>query len=125
MILVDTSVWANHLRTASAQLQFLLEHRRVVMHPFVLGELACGNLPKRSEIITYLNKLPLATMASEQEVHHLLGSRRLWGTGLGWIDMHLLAAAAIGDFRLWSADRALASAAKMTGIEFPGDTRSS
>ena len=120
MILVDTSVWANHLRATEPQLVDLLENRLVVLHPFVMGELACGNLPKRAATMAAFEKLPAAEIASEQEVHHLLLSRRLWGTGLGWIDLHLLTSAVVGGVRLWTADRAMASAASSLGIAFPG-----
>jgi predicted nucleic acid-binding protein len=119
MILVDTSVWANHLRATEPRLRALLENRLVVLHPFVLGELACGNLPKRAGTIAAFEKLPVAAIASEQEVRHLLDSRRLWGSGLGWIDLHLLASAVVGQLRLWTADRAMASAASSLGIAFP------
>jgi len=119
MILVDTSVWANHLRSPEPRLDALLANYGVILHPFVLGELACGNLPKRSETIAYLEELPIAMVASELEVRHLLESRRLWGTGLGWIDMHLLASALIEESNLWTADRAMAGAAKQLGIAFP------
>lgn len=120
MILVDTSVWANHLRSAEPRLDGLLKNRRVILHPFVLGELACGNLPQRAGTIASLEELPVAAVASEPEVRHLLESKRMWGTGLGWVDMHLLASVLIEDSMLWTADRAMASAAKQLGIAFPG-----
>ena len=119
MTLVDTSVWANHLRSPEPRLGALLKNRRVILHPFVLGELACGNLPKRAETIAYLEELPVAALASEPDVRHLLESRRFWGSGLGWIDMHLLASALIEESNLWTADRAMAGAAKHLGIAFP------
>lgn len=119
MILVDTSVWANHLRSSEPRLEALLKGRRVIVHSFVLGELACGNLPKRAETIAYLEELPVAALASELEVRHLLESRRLWGSGLGWVDLHLLASTMIEKSNLWTADRAMAAAAKQLGIAFP------
>jgi hypothetical protein len=126
MILVDSSVWMGHFRRVEPRLEALLEHELVALHPFVLGELACGNLPKRAETIFYFEKLPVAAVASEPEVRHLLESRRFWGTGLGWVDMHLLASAVIGEMRLWTADRGMAAAAKQLGIAFPdGSTLSS
>jgi predicted nucleic acid-binding protein len=118
MTLVDTSVWANHLRVANIRLDALLKKRRVVLHPFVLGELACGNLPQRAAMIASLEELPVALVASEPEVRHLLESRRFWGTGLGWVDMHLLASALIEESMLWTADRAMVAAAKQLGIAF-------
>jgi predicted nucleic acid-binding protein len=120
MILVDSSVWINHFRHTEPRLQELLLHDLVSLHPFVLGELACGNLHKRAETTAYLEMLPVVTVASEPQVRHLLESRRLWRTGLGWIDMHLLASALIDDLSLWTADRAVAAAAKRLGVAFPG-----
>ena len=119
MILVDSSVWINHFRRTEPRLQELLVHELVSLHPFVLGELACGNLHKRAKTIAQLEMLPAAAVASEPQVRHLLESRRLWGTGLGWIDMHLLASALIDGLRLWTADRAVAAAAKRLGVAFP------
>jgi predicted nucleic acid-binding protein len=119
MTLVDSSIWASHLRSPEPRLDALLGNRRVILHPFVLGELACGNLPKRAETIADLEKLPVAAVASEPEVRHLLESRRFWGTGLGWVDMHLIASALIEESMLWTADRAMAAAARQLGIAFP------
>jgi len=119
MILVDSSVWMNHFRTTEPRLEALLVHELVSLHPFVLGELAGGNLSKRAETIALLEKLPAAAVAKEPEVRHLLESRRLWGTGLGWVDMHLLASALIEESMLWTADRAMAAAAKQLGIALP------
>ncbi|MGA2579946.1 MAG: PIN domain-containing protein [Bryobacteraceae bacterium] len=120
MILVDSSVWINHFRHAEPRLEALLVHELVSLHPFVLGELACGNLHKRAETIARLEELPAAAVAPEAQVRHLLESRRLWGTGLGWIDLHLLASAVIAKSKLWTTDRAVAAAARQLGIAFPG-----
>jgi len=119
MILVDSSVWINHFRHPEPRLDALLVHELVFLHPFVLGELACGNLHKRAETIGFLEDLPSASIASEPEVRHLLESRRFWGTGLGWIDLHLLASALIEESKLWTADRAMAAVASQLGIAFP------
>jgi hypothetical protein len=83
------------------------------MHPFVAGELACGNLnlKHRTEILCDLAALPAATRASDAEVMRLVYDRRLWGRGLGWIDMHLLASALLSHCRLWTLDKPLATAA--------------
>ena len=117
MILVDSSVWIKHFRNAEPRLDALLVHELVSLHPFVLGELASGNLHKRAETIADLEDLPVAAVASEPEVLHLLESRRLWGTGLGWVDLHLLASALIEESKLWTADRAVAAAADRLGWE--------
>ena len=120
MILVDSSVWINHFRHTDPRLQELLVRDLVSLHPFVLGELACGNLHKRAETIAYLEMLPAAAVAPELQVLHLLENRHSWGTGLGWIDMHLLASALIGGLRLWTAGGAVAGAGERLGVAFPG-----
>ncbi|HUO31713.1 MAG TPA: PIN domain-containing protein [Bryobacteraceae bacterium] len=121
MILVDTSVWVNHFRRADTRLNALLDQELVLLHPFVLGELVCANLARRPLTIAALRLLPHAAMAPETDVHRLLDARRLWGLGLGWIDLHLLAAALIGGDHLWTSDRALAVAANRANIQFtPG-----
>jgi predicted nucleic acid-binding protein len=119
MILVDSSVWIDHFRNTEPRLESLLIHELVSLHPFVLGELACGNLSKRTETISRLAKLPVAAVAPELQVRHLLESRRFWGSGLGWVDMHLLASALIEGLRLWTTDRAVSAAARQLGIAFP------
>jgi predicted nucleic acid-binding protein len=118
MILVDSSVWIGHFRHAEPRLEALLARELVSLHPLVLGE-ARGNLPKRAETIAYFEQLPVATVASEPEVRHLLESRGLWGTGLGWIDMHLFASALLEEMRLWTTDRVMAAVAKRLDVAFP------
>jgi len=86
------------------------------MHPFVMGELAAGSLKNRPAMLADFAALPQASIAGEAEVHHLLESRRLWGTGLGWIDLHLLASAMLAGWRLFTADRAMLKAAEKLGL---------
>lgn len=116
MVLVDTSVWIAHLPERQPVLADLLWDGLVVMHPFVTGELACGNLRKRAAILADLAALPLATHASDAEVMRLVEDRRLWGRGLGWIDAHLLASALISHCRLWTLDKRLQAAASELGV---------
>ena len=116
MVLVDTSVWIAHLREQQAALPDLLVNGQVFMHAFVAGELACGNLQKRAAILADLAALPVAMMASDREVMHLVESRRLWGRGLGWIDAHLLASALVSGCRLWTLDKRLKAAASQLGV---------
>jgi len=111
MILVDTSVWINHLRQPDAKLQQALIERRVLMHPFVLGEIACGGLHRRSIILSELSKLPSAVSAESYEVLSLIEQHRLFGRGIGWIDAHLLTSALLTHCRLWSDDIRLHDAA--------------
>ena len=118
MILVDTSVWINHLRTPSKLLSQLLDLEQVVIHPFVVGELACGNLANRKEIIALLHSLPAAPKADDDEVLFFVERHRLMGRGLGLVDVHLLASSTIAGGSLWTADRNLRLAASGLGVEF-------
>ena len=112
MILVDTSVWIDHLRWPDAELGTALERGDVATHPFIIGELACGNLRNRSELLSLWSDLPAAPVATDEEVLALIERRNLMGLGLGYIDMHLLAATALGDnARLWTKDKQLAAVA--------------
>jgi len=118
MTLVDTSVWVEHLRRGSPRLSSLLLDDQVLCHPFVLGELACGHLQKRAEILGLLGALPQARLTEHDEVLYLVESARLPGLGLGWIDVHLLASALVTGCRLWTLDRALQRVA--TSLELHG-----
>jgi predicted nucleic acid-binding protein len=110
MILVDTSIWVNHFRSGVPELENMLNQNMVGTHPFIIGELACGSLQKRGEVVAQMRSLPSATVAQDAEVHRLLESHRLWSKGLGWIDLHLLAAALLSGWALWTADTSLAAA---------------
>ena len=112
MILVDTSVWVDHLRKGSRELSALLNEGLVVCHPYVIGELACGNLRNRVEILSLLAALPSATAAGHDEALRLVSERKLHGKGLGWIDVHLLASALLTGCALWTKDKALKAAAR-------------
>jgi len=116
LILVDTSVWIDHLRAGDRGLARLLERGVVLCHPFVVGEIACGRLRRREEILSLLAALPAAPVASHEEALRLVTARRLAGKGLGWIDVHLLAAALLSGSRLWTRDRALEGAAQSLAI---------
>jgi predicted nucleic acid-binding protein len=116
MILVDTSVWIEHLRAGSPRLSRLLERGLVLAHPSVIGELACGNLKNRSRVLADLAALPGAVEATDEEVLRLIEERKLWGGGLGWIDAHLLASALLTNCGFWTLDRKLERAASGAGI---------
>lgn len=116
MVLVDTSVWIHHFRRGDSRLQSLLEEGLVLSHPFVIGELACGNLKNRREILTDLLELPESEVSDFDEVLALVDSEGLYGKGIGWIDAHLLASARLSGSELWTLDRPLATAAKRLGI---------
>lgn len=109
MILVDTSVWIDHLRRGISELVQALEREDVMTHPFVIGELACGDLQKRREVLDLLAALPSAVVASDEETLLFIERRRLMGKGIGTIDAHLLASVALtDDARLWTLDKRLA-----------------
>ena len=116
MILADTSVWIDHLRVGNKRLQSLLETGEIVCHPFVAGELACGNLRNRSEILTLLGVLPGAVVADHHEALAFIERRALHGSGLGWIDVHLLASASLTKCSLWTLDKTLGRAARRLHI---------
>lgn len=119
MILVDTSVWVDHLRRGDAGLAALLDAASVLMHPFVVGEIACGSLADRSEVIGLLQALPSATVAEPDEVLAFVDRHRLWGRGIGYVDVHLLAATALTrGAALWTRDRRLREAAQALGFAY-------
>ena len=118
MVLVDTSVWVDHLRKSSQRLRNLLDDAEVAIHPFVIGELACGNLKNRKEILALLHSLPLAPCAEDDEILFFIEKHSLAGRGLGLIDVHLLASSQMGVHRLWTKDKRLSAAAKDLGSEF-------
>lgn len=118
MVLVDTSVWVEHLRSGSAGLEPALQNGQVACHPFVIGELACGNLRNRSQILSLLSTLPLVRLAEHEEVMHVIEEYRLMGKGLGYIDVNLLASAMLSRVPLWTIDRRLNAVASTLGVRF-------
>lgn len=116
MILVDTSIWIYHLRTGQGRLSERLEQGLVLGHPWVLGELALGNLARRDEILGLLAALPQAAVATDREVVDLVDRRGLSGSGIGYVDAQLLAATLLTpDAGLWTADLRLRAAAARLG----------
>ena len=111
MILADTSVWVSHFRQGQPRLQQALVDGALMTHPFVVGEIACGSLRQRIPVLRDLGRLPSALMASHEEVLALLEQHHLFGTGLGWIDAHLLASARLTGCKLWTLDVPLRVAA--------------
>src|SRR5258708_37692876 len=112
MTLVDTSVWIDHFRQGDGRLARLLEVRLAATHDFVIGELSCGNLRARGKPLDDLNALPRIDAASTKDVQAFVEHNKLYGLGLGWIDMHLLAAAILANATLYTLDKTLAAAAK-------------
>lgn len=107
MTLADTSVWVEHFRRGHSGLRNLLEEGEVVMHPFVFGELACGNLPERKRTLDLLAALPCLALADDAAVLYAIDARKWSGRGIGWIDAHLLTSALLTQTPLWTLDRKL------------------
>ena len=116
MILVDTSIWIDHLRSPNGRLIGLLDADLVSVHPWVVGELACGNLANRANALYLLRSLPRAAVASDDEVLFFIEKHSIAGKGVGYLDMHLLAAAALGSLKLWTRDRRLNEVASLLGL---------
>ena len=117
MTLVDTSVWIDHLRSGDNELVGLLQDSQVLIHPFIIGELACGNLRNRQQIMNLLAAVPQIAVATDTEVLFFIEQQQLMGQGIGYIDAHLLAATALDrPARLWSRDKRLAAAATNLGL---------
>lgn len=120
MILVDTSVWVDHLRRGDAGLVDLLERSSVVMHPFVVGEIACGSLSDRESILELLQDLPPAVVADSDEVLQFIERHVLHGKGIGYVDVHLLASVALTEgAKLWTRDMKLHRIAAALGSAYP------
>jgi len=118
-ILVDTSVWVDHLRRGNPMLVGLLDSGRVLCHPDVIGELACGDLRRRGEILELLSALPQAESVTSEEALAFVEAERLYGRGLGWVDVRLLASARLSMCPLWTMDRGLAKAAHELAVGGP------
>ncbi len=116
MILVDASAWIDHLWRDNEHLHVLLERNWILGHPLVIGEVACGSIKRRDLTLALLNSLPKAPLVDHHEVAALLEANQLWGRGLGWIDIHLLASARLAHAELWTFDHALASAAALLDV---------
>ena len=108
---MDTSVWVDHLRKGNARLTALLDDGLVLVHPFVLGELALGRMKRRAEVLGLLDEMPRAEAANHEEALEFVDRHGLAGSGVGWVDVHLLVSAALTGASLWTLDRRLAAAA--------------
>jgi len=119
LILVDTSVWVDHLRRGDPGLVALLERAAVVMHPFVMGEIACGSLKDRQSLLELLHDLPGAVIATDDEAMQFIERHRLYGKGIGYIDVHLLASVALTEgAQLWTRDQRLRQVAAAMGFAY-------
>lgn len=119
MILVDTSIWVDHLRTADPVLVRLLDQGRVLVHPFVVGELALGNLQDRRTVLSALEQMPQAVRARDDEVLNFIETSRLHGLGIGYVDAHLLASTRLtADATFWTRDKRLSSVSEQLAVAF-------
>ena len=118
MILVDTSVWVSYLRAGNSKFEQLLNDGEAACHPFIIGELACGNIKNRTEILSLLCALPKVNLLDNEEVLLFIEKNNLMGKGLGLIDIHLLASAILSEAGLWTLDIKLKHEARMSGIAY-------
>jgi predicted nucleic acid-binding protein len=118
MVLVDTSVWVSYLRNGNSRLQKLLQEGKVVSHPFIIGELACGNLSNRTEIISLMQSLPMLDSIEHEELLLFIEHNKIMGIGLGFVDVHLMAAAILAGIPLWTQDKKLKQTCSRLGIDF-------
>jgi predicted nucleic acid-binding protein len=118
MVLVDTSIWIDHLRKGNAQLGALLDEGDVACHPYVIGELACGHIVNRHRILAFLRSLPQAIAAGQDEAMGLIDAHQLQGTGLGFTDVLLLCSARLTSVPIWTLDTSLKKAAAKLGVLF-------
>lgn len=116
MILVDTSVWIDHLRHGEALLSQALMQIRVATHGFVVGEIACGNLKNRTLVLQMLQGLPHLQQALDQEVMNFIENRGLMGKGIGYVDAHLCASALLSGAKLWTRNKRLSAVAQQLGV---------
>ena len=123
MVLVDTSVWVDHLRNGRVGLADLLSEGVVACHPFVIGELACGGLKNRVEILSLLQTLPASIVAKHEEVMSFIENHKLMNRGMGYIDVSLLASALLAGIPIWSLDKKLAETAERFGLAFENEER--
>ena len=107
MVLVDTSIWISHFRGSNSHLKKLLMDESVACHPFIIGELACGNIKNRKEIISLLRALPQTLVAEHDEILAFIDQKKLMCVGIGLVDVHLLASSLLANVYLWTADRKL------------------
>jgi len=117
-VLVDTSIWVNHFRSGNSHLQDLLDNTEVVCHPLVIGELACGNLKKRKEILALLAALPMAPEVDHEEALEFIEINKLMGKGIGFIDVMLLASSRLSALPIWTNDSKLKEAAQKLNISY-------
>jgi predicted nucleic acid-binding protein len=118
MVIVDTSIWVDHLRKGSLHLEKLLLEEQVACHPLIIGELACGNIKNRNEFLSLIQTLPMAPTINLDEFLYFIEQNRLMGKGIGFVDIHLLAAARLSEIPLWTCDKTLKSVSMELNIAY-------
>ena len=120
MVLIDTSIWIDHFRKHNSDLEYLLNEYQAATHPYIIGELACGNFRNRTAILKLIVALPIVPEVSQAEYHHFIERHELFGKGLGFVDIHLLAAAKVSHALLFTRDKSLLSAAAELDVVYTG-----
>lgn len=118
MVIVDTSIWVDHLRKGSLHLEKLLLEAQVACHPFIMGELACGNIKNRNEFLSLIQTLPMAPTINLDEFLYFTEQNKLMGKGIGFVDIHLLASARLSEIPLWTSDKKLKSVSMELNIAY-------
>jgi len=118
MVLVDTSIWVDHLRKGMPRLEKLLLNAEVVCHPFIVGELSSGNIKNRKEFLSLIQSLPMTSLIDLDEFLYFVDQNKLMGKGIGFVDIHLLASARLAENPLWTSDKKLKSVAKALHIAY-------
>lgn len=118
MVIVDTSIWVIHFRKGNRHLEKLLLDAEVACHPFIVGELACGNIKNRNEILSLLQSLPMSPTVDFNEFLLFIERNNLMGMGIGFVDVHLLASAQLSGIPLWTSDKRLKSAAMKLNVVY-------
>lgn len=118
MILLDSSVWMDHLRARVEPVTKRLEQNEIAIHPFVVAEIALGSIANRARVLWLLQRLPGVPKAHDDEVLNLIDREKLFGAGIGFVDAHLLASARLADMPLWTSDKKLKSVAERLGVAF-------
>ena len=118
MVLVDTSIWISHFRHGHSGLQKLLKGGQVANHPYIIGELACENISNRTEILSLMRSLPMLDVVKHEELLLFIEHHKLMGTGLGFVDVHLMAAVMLAGIPLWTQDKKLKETCSRLSIDF-------
>jgi predicted nucleic acid-binding protein len=118
MVIVDTSIWVDHFNNGCRELELLLNDNKVTLHPFIIGELACGTIRNRKLILSFLNALPIVPVLTSPEYFTFIECNKLTGLGLGFVDIHILGSAVLVGKKIYTRDKALLNAAEKLGVRY-------